>query len=174
MMMKLLQLGGENALQKGKTRQVQELGFDIKVGWVSENWASLEVSSLSSFWWNWRWCNWPADVIASHLVSLRLLFQKHLTLTPALIRQNTLVTKLLSTKLKTRVREMKIDWGCFCLSPGRKEGWWVAYGEVNSQKHLCIQNAHNLRTHRLNMSTYQMTTKHERTPGWNQMIILVC
>ena len=94
-------------------RHVPKLGFNIKVGKLWHCW---------SFWWNWRWCNWPPDVIASQLVSLRLLFQKHLTLTPPLIGQNTLVSKL-----RTVVREMKIlmfgDAASVSLQVERGIGW---------------------------------------------------
>ena len=36
----------------------------VYAGWVKK----LRRHRWWSLWWNWRWCNWPADVIASHLV----------------------------------------------------------------------------------------------------------
>ena len=71
-----------------------------------------------------------------------------------------------------RNKDLDVWWCCFRLTPGRKEEDWVAYGEVNRQKHFCIQCVYCL--YRLNMSTYHMTNEHERTPGLNQMTILVC
>ena len=84
-----------------------------------------------------------------HQMSLHLScsFKSSRTLTPALISGDQLLLHQI---------ENRGDAASVSLQVGKEH--WVAYGEVNSQKHLCIQCIYY--TYRLNMSSEYVPYDH--------------